>query len=178
MQRVFRTLLLCLPMVMVISTPSFALDDFATQVAMQERSAATFYVRSQIDGLGGVDLMVDTGSGFMTINEQTLATLQATDRVRFVKNIEGILANGSTLIVPVYVIERMSIGDDCWLTDVEAAVFPGTGRQILGLSALRKASPFVFSVSPPKLMLSQCGKIAAPPAETSPVEAAAFVSNP
>ncbi|WP_078120485.1 aspartyl protease family protein [Thiosocius teredinicola] len=177
MQRVFRTLSLCLLTTIAASFPALALDDFATHVAMQERSAATFYVRSQIDGLGDVDLMVDTGSGFMTINEQTLATLKAKNRVQFVRNIEGILADGSTLVVPVYLIERMSIGNSCWLDNVEAAVFPGTGRQILGLSALRKASPFVFSVDPPKLMLSQCGEVTTPPSDISPIEAAAFVSE-
>lgn len=132
-------------------------DDFNTRVAMQEKSAATFYVLGEISGFGPVDLMVDTGSGYMTINEETLDVLMQRRAASYVKQLQGILADGSEIEVPVYSIGRMRIGADCWLADVEAAVFPGNSRQILGLSALRKVAPFVFSVDPPGLSLSSCG---------------------
>lgn len=134
-------------------------DDSRIHVAMLEKSAATFYVSGAIDGYGPVELMVDTGSGYMTINERTLDVLKRTGAARYLKPLIGVLADGSELVVPVYMIRRMSIGDHCWLTDVEAAVFPGSARQILGLSALRKVAPFVFSVDPPGLMLSRCGEM-------------------
>ena len=35
-------------------------------------------------------------------------------------------------------------------------MFPGKTRQILGLSALRQAAPFIFSMNPPKLVLCNC----------------------
>ncbi len=136
-------------------------DDFMIRVAMQEKSAATFYVPGEISGFGPVNLMVDTGSGYMTINEETLAVLMQRRAARYVKQLQGILADGSEIEVPVYSIGRMRIGGDCWLTDVEAAVFPGNARQILGLSALRKVAPFVFSVDPPGLSLSRCGSASA-----------------
>ena len=41
--------------------------------------------------------------------------------------------------------------------DVEVAVLPRETRPILGLSALRQASPFRFSVEPPTLELTGCG---------------------
>jgi len=126
------------------------------RVAMQEKSAATFYVAGEIVGYGPVELMVDTGSGYTTINEETLAVLRRRDAARYVKDLQGILADGSELRVPVYSIARLRIGASCWLDDVEAAVFPGAARQILGLSALRRAAPFVFSVDPPALTLSRC----------------------
>jgi hypothetical protein len=50
----------------------------------------------------------------------------------------------------------MSIGGQCDLKNIEVAVFPGKTRQILGLSALRQASPFIFSINPPELILSNC----------------------
>ena len=134
-------------------------EDFTTQVSMHEKSAATFYVPGEIAGYGRVELMVDTGSGYMTINEQTLDVLKREGGVHYVKQLRGILADGSDIMVPVYKIIRMSIGDNCWLRDVEAAVFPGNSRQILGLSALRKAAPFIFSVDPPTLALSQCERV-------------------
>jgi predicted aspartyl protease len=110
----------------------------------------------EIGGYGTVELMVDTGSGYMTINEETLAVLQRRDAATYVKQLRGVLADGSELTVPVYRIARIRLGPECWLADVEAAVFPRDSRQILGLSALRRAAPFIFSVDPPALTLSRC----------------------
>lgn len=136
---------------------SAAPTDAKTRVAMTEKSAATFYVSSNIAGFGSTELMVDTGSGYVAINEVTLAALQDSGHARYLRQLHGILADGTEMKVPVYLISGMSIGQQCWLPDVEVAVFPGNSRQILGLSALRKAAPFVFSVDPPELSLSQCG---------------------
>ncbi len=130
--------------------------DFQTRVIMTEKSASTFYVPANIAGFGPTELMVDTGSGYVTINEQTLAVLKKAGKAKYHKDLIGVLANGSEMRVPVYIVSSISIGANCWLKDVEAAVFPGTSRQILGLSALRKTAPFVFSIAPPELMLSAC----------------------
>jgi predicted aspartyl protease len=129
---------------------------------MQEKAAQTFYVPAYIEGFGDTELMVDTGSGYVTINEQTLAVIKRQRTAHYVKNLQGVLADGSELIVPVYAIKALNIGGSCWLHDVEAAVFPGKSRQILGLSALRKAAPFIFSVDPPSLSLSHCAMSPAP----------------
>lgn len=130
--------------------------DFDSNVPMRDKGAATYYVDGEIRGVGAVDLMVDTGSGYMTINEETLEILQTSGDATYVKDLSGVLADGSTMTVPVYRIAQMRIGDACVLRDVEAAVFPGKTRQILGLSALRQAAPFIFSMNPPKLVLSNC----------------------
>ena len=130
--------------------------EFDSNIPMLDKGAATYYVASEIHGLGAVDLMVDTGSGYMTINEETLAILQASGNAIYVKKLSGVLADGSTMTVPVYRISRLRIGEACTLNNVEAAVFPGKTRQILGLSALRQAAPFIFSMNPPKLVLSNC----------------------
>ena len=130
--------------------------ELMTQVTMREKSASTFYVPAEIEGYGHVELMVDTGSSYMTINEQVLDVLKRAGRAYYVRQLQGIMADGSELTVPVYFVGRIRIGDSCWLNNVEAAVFAGKSRQILGLSALRKASPFIFSVDPPSLALSQC----------------------
>jgi predicted aspartyl protease len=133
-----------------------AADTFQTRVAMIEKSAATFYVPAEISGFGATELMVDTGSGYVVINEVTLEVLERNGQARYVKPLRGVLANGSELTVPVYAVDAIAIGDNCWLHDVEVAVFPGNSRQILGLSALRRTAPFVFSVEPPELQLSRC----------------------
>jgi len=73
-----------------------------------------------------------------------------------VKQLRGVLADGSTLVVPVYALDEFTIGEDCSFHGVEAAVFPGGTRYILGLSALGRAAPFTFSVDPPSLTMSNC----------------------
>lgn len=130
--------------------------DFDSHVPMRDKGAATYYVDGEIQGAGKVDLMVDTGSGYTVINEDTLALLKEFDGAVYVKDLSGVLADGSSMTVPVYRIAQMRIGAACTLRDVEVAVFPGSTRQILGLSALRHAAPFIFSLNPPQLVLSNC----------------------
>lgn len=136
--------------------------DFDSHVPMRDKGAATYYVDGEILGAGKVDLMVDTGSGYTVINEDTLTLLKAIDGAVYVKDLSGVLANGSTMTVPVYRVAQLRIGAACTLRDVEVAVFPGSTRQILGLSALRHAAPFIFSLNPPKLVLSNCSASADP----------------
>jgi predicted aspartyl protease len=130
--------------------------DFGTKVPMVSKGAATYYVPGSIEGFGAVELMVDTGSGYMTINEEALAQLKGSNNAQYVKDLRGVLANGHELVVPVYRLTGVNIGGQCWIKDVEAAVFPGKTRFILGLSALKKASPFIFSMEPAALSLSNC----------------------
>lgn len=133
-----------------------AAADFNVRVPMQDKGVATYYVPGEIQGVGTVEFMVDTGSGYTTINEETLSKLKARGDARFVKKLTGILADGSEMVVPVYSISRINIGNNCMLENVEAAVFPGKTRQILGLSALSRAAPFIFSIQPAELVLSNC----------------------
>jgi len=154
-----------------------AAAEFNTTVPMKAKGAATFYVPGNIQGFGPVDLMVDTGSGYMTINEEALEQLKRNNHARYVRDLRGVLANGHELVVPVYQLTGVNIGGNCWIKDVEAAVFPGKTRFILGLSVLQKASPFIFSMEPASLVLSNCAPMpvdaamvseAAPPKPVAP----------
>lgn len=129
---------------------------FDQQIPMRVTKASTFYVDGYVDGLGAVDMMVDTGSSYTTINEDALAVLREKGAVTYVKDLTGIMADGTHKVVPIYRIASMSIGGGCSLHNVEAAVFPGHTRYILGLSALKMAAPFAFSLQPPTLVLSNC----------------------
>lgn len=130
--------------------------EFDSHVPMRDKGAATYYVDGEIHGFGPVDFMVDTGSGYMTINEETLAVLRQSGGATYLRELSGMLADGTTKRVSVYRIAEVRIGASCTLRNVEAAVFPGKTRQILGLSALRQAAPFIFSTDPPQLVLSHC----------------------
>ena len=134
-------------------------------VPMEERNAKTFYVQGQIAGIGAVDFLVDTGSSYNTIDEHSLAVLQSQGRARFVKDLMGVLANGQRERVAVYRLDVIRLGDNCELHDVEAAVFPGRTRHILGLSGLRKAGNFTFSFEPPQLVFSSCLPVETPVAD-------------
>jgi predicted aspartyl protease len=129
---------------------------FDKQIPMRVTKASTFYVGGYLDGYGAVDMMVDTGSSYMTINESALEVLRDNGAATYVKDLTGIMADGTRKVVPIYRISNMSIGKGCSLHDVEAAVFPGHTRYILGLSALKLAAPFALSIEPPTLMLSNC----------------------
>ncbi|OOG22775.1 hypothetical protein B1C78_13950 [Thioalkalivibrio denitrificans] len=159
--RLLTTLLIALPW---ICAPALA-GEFSTEVRMDDRGGAAFYVPGNIEGFGSVDLMVDTGSGYMTINEDMLRTLKDGGQARFVRDLRGRLADGSELTVPVYALDAVSIGEACRMRDVEAAVFPGSTRPILGLNVLQRAAPFIFSFDPPRLVLSHCDADSNPGAE-------------
>lgn len=154
----------------LVSSPVLA-GDLNVTVPMHDKGMATWYVNAQIADLGMSEFMVDTGSGYLTINEHTLIALQERQQVQYVKQLRAVLANGTELIIPVYAINQLRIGN-CTIHNIEAAVFPARTRQILGLSALNKAAPFTFSVDPPELVLSNCAQVVEP-AVTQPTLAEA-----
>lgn len=147
----------CLALGLILVSSPVLAGEFDVTVPMHDKGRATYYVNAQVADLGASEFMVDTGSGYVTINEQTLNALQERKQAQYVKELRAILANGSELVIPVYAINQLRIGG-CTIHNVEAAVFPARTRQILGLSALNKAAPFTFSVDPPELVLSNCAR--------------------
>jgi len=135
--------------------------DFTAVVPIHNNGVNTFYVDARLGSLDNTKFLVDTGSGYVTINAASLRALQQNGEAVYVKEVKGRLANGATLIVPVWRLGQITIGDACVIKNVEAAVFPDTSRQILGLTALKKAAPFMVSFNPPKLSLSACYKLPA-----------------
>jgi predicted aspartyl protease len=153
---------LALGLLLTLAT-GLSAGEFSFDVPMYMKGASTYYISGQIGDTAPTDFMVDTGSSYMTINEETLARLRLSHEPRYLRELTGVLANGAEIRVPVYALPRVRIGGVCVLEDVEAAVFPGDTRQILGLSALLKAAPFIFSTDPPKLELSHCQIVDAEP---------------
>jgi predicted aspartyl protease len=131
-------------------------DEYILDIPMHSKGANTFYISGKIGNMAPTEFMVDTGSSYMTINESTLAELRLVGNPRYLRDLKGVLANGAEMLVPVYTVSDVLIGEKCLLEEVEVAVFPGKTRQILGLSALLKTAPFTFSTEPPQLQLSNC----------------------
>ena len=145
-----------LALIALLGAHKVAAEEFDHHIALNQTSAATFYVDGEIKGYGPVSLLVDTGSTYSAIDEKTLSRLQAGGNATYLKSLNGVMADGSRLKVNVYRISGITLGGECVIRDVEAAVFPGQARPILGLSALHKVSPFIFSTDPPGLALSHC----------------------
>lgn len=145
---------------LLLFTFNLAVAESFKTIPMNQKRLATYYVQASMLGSGNVEFMVDTGAGYTTINEHTLASLVEADNATYVGELTGVMADGSQQRLPVYRIKRLVLGEDCVLDNVEAAVFPRNTRMLLGLSALEKAAPFVFSTNPPSLSLSNCGTAA------------------
>jgi len=126
------------------------------QIPMHTRGTVTYYVSGFINNAVTSDFLVDTGSGYVTINAMTLKKLNRNGGVEYIKKISAVMADGSETVVPVYRLASLKLGDSCTIQDVEAAVMPGSTPNILGLNALKKAAPFSMSMTPPTLTLAGC----------------------
>jgi predicted aspartyl protease len=145
--------------VLLVGANSPAMANSFREIPMNQKQLATYYVQASMLGSGDVEFMVDTGAGYTTINEFTLERLIAADNAVYIGELTGVMADGSQHRLPIYRIKRLVLGEDCVLDNVEAAVFPQNTRMLLGLSALEKTAPFMFSTNPPSLHLSNCGAI-------------------
>ena len=148
---------LCLAFLLVVCTAPAPADGERRRVPLHSQGSQTYYIESRIHGAGQVSMLVDTGSGYSVIDEGILGRILEKGDAVFVKHLRGIMANGSTLTVPLYHIGAITLGRQCVIRDVEAVVLPAGSRPILGISTLQKAAPFEFSFDPPALTLSDCG---------------------
>jgi len=130
-------------------------EDFNTVVPLRDIGTSTYYVEAQINGHVRQEFMLDTGSAHVVIDNTTLNQLKEKGNVEYLKDLTGKLADGSQTSVPLYRVDIMRVGQ-CVIRDVEVAVFPKAGRNILGLSALKKVAPISISVEPPSIKLSNC----------------------
>jgi predicted aspartyl protease len=143
--------------VLIILISSWAEAEPVEQfIPMQTFGASTYYINTEIPGAGQQPMLVDTGSAYSVINEETLAYLSSNGLAQFIKQLRGRMADGSERIVPLYRIASMNLGGNCLIKDVDVAIINGNSRQIIGISTLMRAAPFGMSFDPPILSLNQC----------------------
>jgi len=140
----------------ILASPRAGADTEQRQIPMQTYGASTYYIDSEIPGAGKFSMLIDTGSAYSVINEETLATLSHKGHAHFVKKLRGTMADGSERVVPLYRITAINLGGNCLIKDIHAAILPGKSRQIIGISTLMRAAPFAMSFDPPMLSLNQC----------------------
>jgi predicted aspartyl protease len=126
------------------------------KIPIYDKGAATYYVPARVNEQTETEFMVDTGSGYTTINDKTLSEIGKTGRTEYIESVVGIMADGSEISMPIYRIASLNIGGNCIIHNVEVAVLPGETRNILGLSALKMVAPFSLFVDPPAIALSNC----------------------
>jgi predicted aspartyl protease len=131
-------------------------ERFGDSVPMQQRASGNYYVVGTLTGGVQTDFLVDTGSGYVSLAPAVFERLRAASGTVFLRDFLGTMANGRTLKVPLYRIETLELSPHCVLHDVEVTVMPGSTRNILGLSALRRVAPFALDLEPALLMLSGC----------------------
>ena len=127
-----------------------------TAIEIEKRSAGTFYIGGELTGFGALDLLVDTGSSYLVITEPMLAKLREAGHAAYSRGLEGRMADGTVRVVPVWRVSSLRLGADCWVHDVEAAIFPAGSRTILGMNVLSRLAPFTFSAEPARLGLAHC----------------------
>lgn len=129
----------------------------AHELPMQQAESGNFYLHATLNDGVETDLLLDTGSGYVTLSRNTFARLKNDAGTVFQRHITGVMANGRALSVPIYRIRELSLAEDCVLKDIEVAVLPNATRDILGLNALRQMQPFTLQLEPPVLSGSHCG---------------------
>ncbi len=155
-----KTFCIRLPIITIVALLSInnsLAADTSEQIPMHSKGMSTYYVSGTINNSVTSDFLVDTGSGYVTINKKTLKKMNQQSSTEFVKKISAVMADGSETVVSVYRLATLKLGDNCVINNVEAAVMPGSTPNILGLSALKKVAPFSMSMTPPSLTLADCG---------------------
>ncbi|MDX1694103.1 MAG: retropepsin-like aspartic protease [Ketobacteraceae bacterium] len=125
-------------------------------IELQEKGTDVFYLSAKMGVKANVELMLDTGSGYLAINEALLDELKDGGMATYQRSIRARLANGSVKKVPVYRISQLTLGKGCIIHNVDAAVLRGKTRNILGLNVLKQMESFSVSFNPPRLVLNGC----------------------
>jgi len=125
-------------------------------IPMQLMASGAFYVNASLDSLVNTEMLLDTGSGYVSLSDDTFGKIKDAPGTIFQRFITGVMADGKASRVPVYLISELKLTEHCVLHDVEVAVMRNAKRDILGLSALRQLQPLTLQMDPP-LLTANCG---------------------
>ena len=77
-------------------------DQPEIRIPMRTVGTATYYVEGYIEGYGVTQFLVDTGSGYSAISQNTLTMLMENGAASYVKKLRGIMADGSRKVTSHY----------------------------------------------------------------------------
>jgi predicted aspartyl protease len=141
--------------------PGLALEKVAAHgaeqnVVLEQRASGGLYVSARIAAETPSAFLVDTGAGYSSISQDLFRRLQRKNALVHVDRVAARMADGRLKAMDIYRAQSLQVGDSCELGPVDVAVLPGSQRNILGMSALAKAAPFMLGVNPPSIRLSHC----------------------
>ncbi len=128
-------------------------------------NVATYYTQVALNGIVGTYL-VDTGAGRTIVSHKIFQALSELGELRLVGKIAGHQANGELLKGTRYRVQHMHIGN-CYMEEMVIAYFPDIDQNILGMSSLEEAAPFVFDPGNDRLILTNCDKYSTFPSPSS-----------
>lgn len=123
---------------------------------MHQVDSGNFYVHATMAGDIETDLLLDTGSSYVSLSQETFNRVSANTSPSFIRHIYGKLASGKVEKVALYRVNELKLAENCVLTDIEVAVFPKADRDILGLNALAKLQSFTMQLAPARLTSTGC----------------------
>ena len=135
---------------------SFA-DDREAQfsIPLTEKGTDVFYLPARL-GDTDTELLFDTGSGYLALNERIMGRLEDEGRASYLHSIHARMASGAVNKVDIYRVEALRLGDSCTLYNVDAAMLKGSTRNILGMNVLKQVASFNVSFSDNTLTLKGC----------------------
>ena len=149
-----RNLILSTIGLLLATTPILAAQ--RNDIPMELVSSGAFYVKASLDSAVNTDMLLDTGSGYVSLSTATFGKIKDEPGTVFQRFITGVMADGKASRVPVYLISELRLTEQCVLHDVEVAVLRNSKRDILGLSALRQLQPLTLQMDPP-VLTANCG---------------------
>lgn len=124
-------------------------------IPLEAVQAGTYYIQASLDGMVDTRLLLDTGSGYVSLSKATFDRIRNDSTTVFQRNITGVMANGHSMSVPVYLIGELKLSSHCILRGIEVAVFQNASRDILGINALKQMQPITLQLDPP-VMTATC----------------------
>jgi predicted aspartyl protease len=131
-------------------------DSEEVQLMLTETDSGSLYVHASLGADLETDMLIDTGSSYVTLSKATFAAVEANTTVTFSRDIYAAMADGRVSKVPLYLLGELVLSDTCLLKNIEVAVLENGDIDILGMNALKLLQPFTLQMLPAMLSSSGC----------------------
>lgn len=126
------------------------------ELFMKESHSGGLYINANIGTDVETEMLLDTGSSFITLSQFTFEKVNEKTELSFSRNIYGAMADGRVNQVPLYIIDELILAENCILKNVEVAILQNGDVDILGMNALKMLQPFTIQMMPAILNISNC----------------------
>jgi len=138
-----------------LQTAAYSNSD-EVELILTETENGSLYVHAGLGADLEADLLIDTGSSYVTLSKATFAAVEANATITFSRYIYAAMADGRVNKVPLYILDELILADNCSLKDIEVALLEKGDINILGMNALKLLQPFTLQMMPSMLSSSSC----------------------